>query len=104
MADRERPDASAWRDRRQRLKHEIPPGEVRVRNGQSARPELAPAPKGNVEIEHARAPSAAPPAAKFTFHKFQAAEHLEWFQAAFHDRHSVRKISARTAVRGVDHD
>src|SRR5436305_11402457 len=93
MADAERADAPARRNRRERLEDEAAAGELRVGDRQPPRTEAAAAPQRNVEVEHARAPAAPSAAAEFALERLEAGEHVCRFSLALDQRHGIGEIA-----------
>src|SRR5205814_8019284 len=97
MADGERSEPPAGRDRGKRLEDEVAPGELGVRDREAPRAPFAAAPQYDVEVEHARAPAAAAAAAEFALDRLEAPQYLGRFDGAFAQRHGVGEVASRTA-------
>ena len=97
-------DAPARRDCGKRLEDEAATMKLRVRNGQLARPETAAAPQRDVEIEDARSPAAARPAAECAFHLLELRQHLGRVEVAFDQRDRIGEVAAGRSVCRVDDD
>src|SRR3954447_25010924 len=100
MADRERPDAPARSNCRERLQHEAAAGELRVGDGQSARPEPAAAPQRNVEVKDSRAPTPAGTAPDLAFKRLEARQQGRGLKVAFDQSNGIGEIAACPAVGG----
>ena len=92
------------RNRCKRLEDEAAPGELRVRNRQAARAELAPAPQRDVEVEHAGAPSAPRTAAEVALDGFETLEHYGRIKLAFNQRDRIGKVAPGAASGAVEDD
>src|SRR4051794_10852532 len=105
VASGQRPfDTPAGRNRGQRLEHEAAPCDLRMRDSEAARSEAAAAPGDEIEVQDARSPALARPAAELAFDPFQALQHLARVAFAFDERDRVGEIAAGSAVRRIEHD
>jgi hypothetical protein len=104
VADGDASDAPGWGNYFERPEDEAASGELGVRDRQLARAEFAAAPQYDVEVEHARAPSAAAAPTEIAFDALEALQHLGRLETAFDERHSIREITPRAAMGSVEDD
>ena len=75
-----------------------------MRHRQPPRPNLAPAPQDEVEIEHARRPMLARPPSEIPFQRLYGPQHLGRLQAALDQGHGIGEIAAGAADGRVEDD
>ena len=104
MANIRSADTPRGRDGSERLQNEAPLRELGVRHGQKPRTIFAPAPKSDVEIEHAGTPTTAAPTAEFVLEGFEPPQHFGRLNVTFDQRDGIRVIAACTAEGAMQND
>ena len=104
MADIEGTNPPSRSDGGKGLKHEAPVSQVPMRNCQPARAKTAAAPQDDIEIEDSRTPPFPAAPSEFAFEALQLLKHPGRLEIALDDRDGICKITAGSAMRGVEHD
>jgi len=103
MAKVQASNAPSGRNRCKRLKHEAPARKPRVWDRKLARAEVAAAPQGNVQVEHARAPAAPSTPAELPLQCFESGQRLGWLDIAFDQGDCIGEVPAGSAMGSVEH-
>jgi len=97
-------DRPVRRDGGEGLENKAAPVDPGMRDGQPPGPELAAAPQDEIEIEHARAPSAAVPAAERTLDLLELRKHRWRTKLTLDDRDGVGEVASCAAMRRIEDD